>query len=221
MSSTVHIDNKNEDILILGEGTMQWLDDTTLTAEAIYPINFTHANKRFVLTLHYNESCSFLFVNTAKIYQFKAKNSEIKDYAMYLGNFSKDFTSNNMKKKTVLKRFVNFFSVDFNPIDTNNILDIHKYFMKRIWYRIRLGLIKKILIGLLTDLVNECNYTKCMSLSNQKCMTQPTLINLYFNEYSQEFHCYPFAVKLSRCVESCITLNDLSNEACIPNKTKI
>ena len=51
---------------------------------------------------------------------------------MYLGNFSKDFTSNNMKRKTVLKRFVNFFSVDFNTIDTNNILDIHKYFMKRI-----------------------------------------------------------------------------------------
>ena len=67
MSSTVHIDNKNEDILILVEGTTQWLDDTTLTAEAIYPTNFTHVNKRFVLTLHYNESNSFLFVNTAKI----------------------------------------------------------------------------------------------------------------------------------------------------------
>ena len=86
-----------------------------------------------------------------------------------------------MKRKTVLKRFVKFFSVDFNPMDTNNVLDIDKYFMKRIWYRIRFGLIKKIFIGLLTDLVNERNYTKCMSLSNQKCMTQPTFINLYFN----------------------------------------
>ena len=25
-----------------------------------------------------------------------------------------------------------FFSVDFNPIDTNNILDIHTYFRKKI-----------------------------------------------------------------------------------------
>ena len=54
----------------------------------------------------------------------------------------------------------------------------------------------------------------------QKCMIQPTLINLHPNEYSQEFHCYPFAVNLDRCVGSCNTLNDLSNKVCIPNKTE-
>ena len=32
--------------------------------------------------------------------------------------------------------------------------------------------------------------TKCVSLSNEKSMIQPTLINLHANEYSQEFHCY-------------------------------
>ena len=48
-------------------------------------------------------------------------------------------------------------------------------------------------------------------------MIQPTLINLHPNEYSQEF-CHPFAVKLDRCVESCNTLNDLSNKVCVPNK---
>ena len=74
------------------------------------------------------------------------------------------------------------------------------------------GLIKKIFIGLLTDLVNGFNHTKCVSLSNQKCMIQPTLINLHPNEYSQEFHYYPFAVKLDRCAGSCNTLNDLSNK---------
>ena len=51
-------------------------------------------------------------------------------------------------------------------------------------------------------------------------MTQPTLINLYSNEYSQEFHYYPFAVKLDRCIGSFDTLNDLSNKVCIPNKTE-
>ena len=45
-----------------------------------------------------------------------------------------------------------------------------------------------------------------------------TLINLHHNEYSQEFHHYPSAVKLDRCVGSCNTLNDLSNKVCIPNK---
>ena len=52
MSSTVHIDNKNKDILILGEGPIQGSDDTTLTAEAEYPINFTQSRKIFVLRLH-------------------------------------------------------------------------------------------------------------------------------------------------------------------------
>ena len=47
MSSSVHIDNKNKDILILGEGPTQILDDTTLTAEAKYSINFMQPRKRF------------------------------------------------------------------------------------------------------------------------------------------------------------------------------
>ena len=126
----MQIDNKGKDIIILGEGPTQGLDDTTLKAEAKYPINFTQSRKRFVLSLRYNVSNIFLFVNTTKICQFKAKESEIKDYALCLGIMSKDFTINNVEK-TGLKGVVTVFSVDFNPIDTNDILDIHKYLMKR------------------------------------------------------------------------------------------
>ena len=82
------------------------------------------------------------------------------------------------------------------------------------------GLIKKIFIGLLTGLVNRSNNTKWVSLSNQKCIIQPTLINLHTNKYNQEFHYYPFAVKLDGCVGSCNTVNDLSNKICVPNKTE-
>ena len=49
------------------------------------------------------------------------------------------------------------------------------------------GLIKKIFMGLLINIVNACNHTKCVSLSNQKCVIQSTFINLHPNEYSQEF----------------------------------
>ena len=45
MNSSVHVDNKNKNILILGERPTQGLDDTILTAEAKYPINFTQPNK--------------------------------------------------------------------------------------------------------------------------------------------------------------------------------
>ena len=132
-----------ENILITGEGLTQWLDDTTLTTEAKYPINFTQSRKRFVLSLDYNENNGFLFVNATKIYQFEAKVSEIKDCALCLGNILKDFTIIKMKK-TRLKGVANFFSVDFNPVDTNDILDIHKYLLKRTWYMFRI--IKKCLL---------------------------------------------------------------------------
>ena len=50
-------------------------------------------------------------------------------------------------------------------------------------------------------------------------MIQPTLINLHPNKHTQGLHYYPFAVNLDRCVQSCNTLNDLSNRVCIPSET--
>ena len=88
------------------------------------------------------------------------------------------------------------------------------------WYEILFGLFKKIFIGLSTGLVNGSNHTKWVLQSNQKCEIQPTLINLHPNKYVQEFHCYPFSVKLDRCTGSCNTINDLSDKACVPNKTE-
>ena len=55
-------------------------------------------------------------------------------------------------------------------------------------FKIMFELIKKIFIGLLTDIVRASNHRKYVSLSNQKCIIQPALINLHPNEYSQEFH---------------------------------
>ena len=75
-------------------------------------------------------------------------------------------------------------------------------------------LIKKIFMELIISAVNASNYTKCVSSGNQTFMIQPTLINLHTNK----FHCYPFAVKLDRCVGSCNTLDDLSNKVYSPNK---
>ena len=64
MSSSVHIYNKEKDILILGKCLIQGLNDTMLTAETQYLINFRRANIKFCL--HYNESSSVLFVNSTK-----------------------------------------------------------------------------------------------------------------------------------------------------------
>ena len=75
-------------------------------------------------------------------------------------------------------------------------------------------------IGLLASIVSTSNHTKCVSLSNQKCMIRSTLINLHPIECSQKLHYYSFEVNLDRCVASCNTLNDLSNKVCVPNKTE-
>ena len=108
MSSSVHIENKNEDILILGEGLTQGLDDSTLTGGAKHRINFTQPNKRFVLSLHYGGHNNILISNATKRCQFKAKDSETKDYTLCLGNISKDFAIHNMKI-IGLKRSVKYF----------------------------------------------------------------------------------------------------------------
>ena len=123
-------------------------------------------------------------------------------------------------KRTRLKEVVNSFSVDFNSIDTNDVLNIHKYLMTKTRCKIMFGLIKKIFTGLLTGLVNGSNHAKSLSLINPKCMTQPILIKLHPKDCSQEFHYHPCAFKLDRLVGSCNTHNDSSNKICVPNKTK-
>ena len=99
LSLFAHIDTKNQNVLNLRKGPTQGLDDTILTDKAMDLINFTQPNKRFILSLQFNGSSSFLFVNATKIYQFKAKDSEIKDYALFLGNISKNVTLKNTKNK--------------------------------------------------------------------------------------------------------------------------
>ena len=100
MSFSAHIDNKKKDILVLGKGPIQVLEHT-LTAEKMYSINFTEKNKKFCLSLQYNRANSYLFVNGTEIYKFKAKDSEIVASPLCLGNISKDWSTDNMKKNMV------------------------------------------------------------------------------------------------------------------------
>ena len=74
-------------------------------------------------------------------------------------------------------------------------------------------------IVLLTSIVNASYHRICVLLSNQKNEIQPTFVNLHSNEYNQELHCYLFTFKLDKCVARCNTLNDLSNEVLVSNKT--
>ena len=129
MSSSVHVDNKKKDIIIFGKGPTPELDGNTLTAEKLYSINFTENNKKFCLSLHYNRANSYLFVNGTEIYKFKAKDPQIVATPLCIGNISKDFSVDNMKK-TGSNGYVYDFSVDYDAIAVDEKLYIHKYLME-------------------------------------------------------------------------------------------
>ena len=80
--------------------------------------------------MHYNGANSYLFVNGTEIIKFKAKDSETTAYPLCLGNISKEWSADNMKK-TGLKGYVYDFSVDYDAIAVSDILDIHKCLMKK------------------------------------------------------------------------------------------
>ena len=80
--------------------------------------------------MHYNGTNSYLFVNGTKITKFKAKNSEIVAALLCLENISKDWSVDNMKR-TGFNGYVYDFSVDYDAVAVDDILDIHKYLMKK------------------------------------------------------------------------------------------
>ena len=99
LSSSSRANSKKNNILVLSKDFVQGINGTIIYAEKLYSINFTEKIKKFCLSLHYNEANSYLFVNGKDIHKFKAKGSEIVAGPLCLGNNSKDFSVDNMKKK--------------------------------------------------------------------------------------------------------------------------
>ena len=64
----------------------------------MYSINFTVTKKKYCLSLHYNGANSYLFVSGTEIYKFKAKDYNIAASPLCLGNVSKDWSIDNMKR---------------------------------------------------------------------------------------------------------------------------
>ena len=145
LSSSVHANNRKNTI-VLGKDFVQGINSTTIYAEQMYSINFTENNKKFALSLHYNGANSYLFVSGREIHKFTAKSSEVTATPLCLGNISKDFSVDNIKK-TGLNGYAYDFSVDYDDVAVDDILDIHKYLMEKKWHSIKcLGLIKKCLL---------------------------------------------------------------------------
>ena len=89
--------------------------------------------------MHYSGADSYLFVNSKEIVKFKAKDSAIVATPLCLGNISKDWSVNNMKK-TGLNGYVYEFCVDYEAFNSTINADksipfLHNYFMAK--YKIK------------------------------------------------------------------------------------
>ena len=72
-----------------------------------------------------------MFVIGTEIIKFKAKDSKIVANPLCLGNISKDWSVDNMRKSS-FTGYVYDFSVGYDAIAVDHIKDIRKYLMKKI-----------------------------------------------------------------------------------------
>ena len=96
----------------------------------MYSINFIEHNKKLCLILHYNKANIYLFVNGQDIHKFKAKDSETVAIPSCLGNSSRDWAVENLRK-TGLNGYVYDFSIDYNAIAVHDILGIQNYLIRK------------------------------------------------------------------------------------------
>ena len=96
--SVIHANNKANNIFVMGDVFVQGINDTTLYAEKMYSQNFTQPSTKFVLSLHYNGDDSYLFVNGRQELKFKAKDDQIINEKLCLGNLSVQWTTSESEK---------------------------------------------------------------------------------------------------------------------------
>ena len=129
MSSPAHIDNKKKDILVLKKRANTRIRTCFYCRKKCIQLILL-SQKKIYLSLHYNGGNSYLFLNGIEIHKFKAKDSEIVATPLCLGNISKYWSVDNMKK-TGFNGCVYDFSVDYDDIAVDDIKDIHKYLIKK------------------------------------------------------------------------------------------
>ena len=129
MSFSTHATNRANHIYLMGDGLTQGINDTTLYIEKNYWRNFTDPDKKFVLSFHYNDSDSYLFVSGRQELKFKCKTDQLIKEKICLGNLSNQWTTSE-SEKTGLYGNIYDFAIDFEKIlGVNPIYDMDRYLM--------------------------------------------------------------------------------------------
>ena len=130
-SSLLHSNNKANNVYPMGKGPVQGIDDMTLYAEKVYSQNCTQPNKKFVLSLHYNDDNGYLFVNGKQELKFKCKTDQLVKEKLCIGNLSNSWSAIEAQK-TGLYGNIYDFVVDYKAINgVKKIYDMHRYLMTK------------------------------------------------------------------------------------------
>ena len=131
MSSSIHATNRANNIYVMGKEFIQGINDTTIYAEKLFHNNFTELGKKFVLSLHYNGDNSYLFANGRQKLKFKAKDDQMINEKLCIGNLSGEWNKSE-SEKTGLYGNVYDFVVDYRAINSvKPIYDMHRYLMTK------------------------------------------------------------------------------------------
>ena len=131
MSFSTHATNKTNNNYVLDDWLVQGINDTTIYAEKVFSFNNTEVEKKFVLSLQYNDDNSYLFVNGKQELKFKAKDDQIIHEKLCLGNLSTDWTNDEARYTGLLGKVYDFV-VDYEAIDgVRPIYDMHRYLMTK------------------------------------------------------------------------------------------
>ena len=129
MSSSIHATNRANNIYVMGKDFIQAINDPTIYAEKLFHDNVTEFGVKFVLSLHYNGDNSYLFANGRQELKFKAKDDQIINEKLCLGNLSSEWTTSE-SEKTGLYGNIYDFVVDYKPVvGVDPIYDMHRYLM--------------------------------------------------------------------------------------------
>ena len=124
--SSSHADNRKNNFLVLGDGPTFGINGSFGSPGKKFSINFSKANTKFCLSLHYNPDNSYLFLNEKEVFKFKTDNKNVNFPTQFcLGNISNGFIATESREVSLNGNVYNF-SVDYNSIDKSDILNIHK-----------------------------------------------------------------------------------------------
>ena len=130
-TSSFHDGNRKNNLLVLGKGPTFRIHERFGSPEKNVSINFSKANTKFCLSLHYDADKSYLFVNGKETFKNKVDNKNVNFLTQFcLESISNGFSATESREVS-LNVNVHDFSVNYSSIEKSDVLNIHKFLITK------------------------------------------------------------------------------------------